>query len=73
VLRSSHAITSVPNQRPVTTNKITKDSPDYQLNKNGVNNSSSPSPSHSNHGSPWKLGFMWTEWARKVSRTVITA
>jgi len=36
-----------------------------------INSSSSPSPSHSNHGSPWKSGLMRTAWARKVSRTVI--
>jgi len=52
VLRLLHAIKSVTNQRPVTKNRITKDSPDYQLNKNRVNNLSSSSPSHSNHGSP---------------------
>jgi len=47
--------------RPVTENKITTDSSDYQLSKNRINSSSSPSPSNSNHGSPWKLGLMRTE------------
>jgi len=55
----------------VTENKITTDSPDYQFSTNRINSSSSPSPSHSNEGSPWKLGLMRTERARKVSRTVI--
>ena len=55
----------------MTENKITTDSPDYQFSKNRINGSSLPRPSHSNHGSPWKLGLMWTKWARKVSWTVI--
>ena len=55
----------------MTENKITIVSSDCQLSKNRINSSSSPSPSNSNHGSPWKLGLMRTEWVRKVSRTVI--
>jgi len=56
---------------PINWNKITTDSPEFQFSKNRINSSSSPSPSHSNHGSPWKLGLMRTECARMVSRTVI--
>ena len=66
VLRLWHVIRTCIKLAPLTKNKI-RDSPDYQLNKNSVNNSSFPSPSHSDHGSPWKLGFMQTEWAREVT------
>jgi len=56
----------------MTENKIATDSPHYQFSKNRINSSSSSRPSNSNHGTPWKLGLMRTEWTRKVSRTVIT-
>jgi len=56
---------------PFNFNKITTDSTDFHFSKNRINSSSAPSPSHSNHGSPWKLGLMRTEWVRKVSRKVV--
>jgi hypothetical protein len=46
-------------------------SSDYWLSKNSIYSSSSPSPSNSSHSNPWKLGFMYTEWASKASRSVI--
>lgn len=51
----------------MTENKITSYSRlSIQLNR--INSSSSTSPTHTNHGSHWKLGLIRTDWERKVSR-----
>jgi len=72
VLRLSHVIGTCNKLAPFASFiNHTKDTPDYQLNIDCLNNSSLLISQHSNHVSPCKLGLMQNDWVRKVSRTVI--